>query len=142
LRSLVEQVDAFIESYFAGTTISGMADYVTNPRPMSQSVEPYWTDLQTLINGEIPSYLKAESKDEQEQMAEVIYDTVLKLRTVGMLRFNPLSLRDLDFYKDRTTAAEDRNKDLEQKLREAYAAIDNIMQRFEKMGIKENGDSK
>jgi hypothetical protein len=117
MRSIIEQVAEFIESYFNGTFVSGLSDtYVrrgANPRDtfidqrinlgpetitIGDSTINVGFLLKQLVEKLIPDYLKAQDA-EKEKIAGTIFQAIIQLRTFGMIRNNPFSFKELDFYK-------------------------------------------
>jgi hypothetical protein len=126
VKPLTEQVDAFIESYFDGTFISGLADYVTGDKMITGRIEPYREKLNQLVDVLIPQYLSESEPSKKGTKAGIIYNIVLNLRTYGMIRSNPFSLKELNFYKDKCDKLEKETEALRTTVKESYDTIEKL----------------
>ena len=128
MRSIIEQVDEFIESYFDGTIISTISDVIIGHEvkiPSKTLKERVSEDLSSLVSILIPNYLKVKD-GEKEKLAETIYNIVIQLRTFGMVRNNPLSLRELDYFKSRCQKLEDDNNGLIKRIVELSDTVQKL----------------
>jgi hypothetical protein len=144
MKTPIQQVDSFIEDLVEGNIESYIAEYMKLAVSTNLNIKFYQNltaDLHTLID----EYQKIQTPEEKNQVAIQVLDKIIACRFSALLKNNPNTVKGLvaerDFYKSRTDAAEERVKDLEVKLVQAYTAIDNMMQRFEKMGLKDKGAS-
>ena len=128
MRSIIEQVDEFIESYFDGTIISTISDVIIGHEvkiPSKTLKERVSEDLSSLVSILIPNYLKVQD-GEKEKLAETIYNIVIQLRTFVMVRNNPLSLRELDYFKSRCQKLEDDNNGLIKRIVELSDTVQKL----------------
>jgi len=70
------------------------------------------------------------SSPETIELAISIFDSVVRLRSMGIIQNNPENLKVLDFFKARTSELGEENKRLQSDLKAAYQVIQDLEARL------------
>ncbi len=120
MRSIIEQVDEFIEGFFDGSIISAldMMMDLKKTKPLLARMSQDFVDKldrlnDTLRREKIPAYLKATDPSTKAQLAEFIFLAVFELRYTGVIRNNPDTAKEITYWKNRclTEELESASKD-------------------------------
>ncbi|MCS4538859.1 MAG: hypothetical protein HYY67_08385 [Thaumarchaeota archaeon] len=102
MKSILEQVDEFIEGLSDGSIITLFAAEDPEERfariGRGLKLATYSDNVSELVQVQIPQYIESSNED-KEKKAWVIFKKALFLRSAGVIRNNPNNLKELDFYK-------------------------------------------
>jgi hypothetical protein len=141
MRDDLTVADEFIENLIAGNVESYLTEFVGIASKTNYNYVAGCQEQLNRIHQLVGVYTSiATTEDEKKKTARNILDVVVHCRLCGYLKNNPNTIKTVaaerDYYRSRTSAAEDRVGDLEQKLVGAYTAFDKLEQRFETMWQK------
>ncbi len=135
MKSIISQVDEFIEGLFDGSIITVLTRDVELKR--EATVPGYFASLFggaknlgesaialfTKLTGDlIPRYISSVS-NEKHTVALDIYYSVLSLRAAGFIQNNPSSLRELEFYKKENAELKEKKANLEGKVQDLSSEL-------------------
>jgi hypothetical protein len=114
MKSITEQVDEFIESFFDGSINPITAENAVkliNSGFNTERVKIIMSILEKITDEYIPQYLNSEN-EEKEKNANRIYLLVLKGRRMGYFLNNPDKLKELNWYKSENERLKKENAEL------------------------------
>jgi hypothetical protein len=132
MKTPIEQVDEFIQRLVEGDIESRLQEYKKGPGITS------YTQIDNLMahfQETLEAYMAEQVETHKKQLAIGLLNMILDLRLKPILMNNPNTVRFVaehrDFYKSRAVAAEERNKDIEDKLRAAYESNEKLQAMLE-----------
>lgn len=136
MKTDIELCDEFIESLIVGDIESHILDAVAKN---TIEIKNFEDGLREFRN-EIMRFRYQDDPALKAKAAKDAVESILLMRFNGILKNNPNTVKSVaehrDYYRNRALAAEERVKDLERRLVDAYTAFDRMQQRFESMGQK------
>lgn len=146
MRSIIEQVDEFIENYYDGSITAILAqDYnhnsieqiLKNSAISADSFNDILKMLKQLSSNLIPFYLQTNNDEEKSSLALQIFNLVITLREFGALKNNPTKITELNWYKSEYTRLKEENKDLRQNVKDLTNTVLNMSTpKDAKIGVK------
>jgi len=120
MKSATRLVEEFIEDLVRGDIESYAIDIASNDSLDARNLEGFLKDFRVSII----AYRQAKKPADKSKQAEDVLDAILYFRLNAVLKNNPNVIKSVvqhrDFYKSRAITAEERVKDLEDKLTSAY----------------------
>lgn len=124
MRSIIEQVDEFIEGVFDGSLILLTSLGATQRNKEGKSIDQDTLKFITKLTREfIPEYMEETNKVKKHQIARRIFGVVMTLREFGDVRNNPDSLAELTRYKTENTKLREENQVLRKNVQNLTAKI-------------------
>lgn len=134
MKSDTDLADEFIESLIIGDIESY---YIENAQKADMG---QFVDALAELREKIMDFRDEKDSSVRAEKAKELVKQTIAFRLDGILKNNPNTIKNVaehrDYYRNRATAAEERVKDLETKLTNAYIAFDRMQERFESMGQK------
>ena len=135
MKSIVEHVEEFIEGWFDGSIIFYNVDPIRLTRGTTwvsehdQEAQSFANEKRIALSSALEKYVK-KGKDNALQAGE-IYASVLVLRGYGMIKNNPDSLKEINFYKQGYYDELKENDRLRDNLKEKLLKIEELQKIIE-----------
>ncbi len=132
MNRLVELADEFIEGLYDGSilyydiNVESLPNGTTWVSHADQHNILIVNGTRTSLNAAIHDYLIDQDDEVKEGTAKIIYNCVLILRRLGVIKNNPDSLKELNFYKQGYYDEFQISDDLRRKLKDAHDKINEL----------------
>lgn len=126
---VIELADDFIQGLYDGSILyydiktESLPNGTTWVSHLDSTVKSIVDGTRVLLNNAVEQYVST-TEEHKEEHAKIIFGSVLKLRRYGVIKNNPDSLKELNFYKQGYYDEFQISDGLRRKLKEAHDKID------------------
>jgi hypothetical protein len=130
MKSVVEQVDSFVEGVFDGSIISIFQTARDNRDPPSflsslpeEAIHQVADEVSRLFNKMIPNYVQLTNVKDKKAMSHEIFALVIRHRAMSIIQNNPNNLKELGFYKSENNKLKEENERLTNSVKDLATKI-------------------